>query len=91
MLLAQHDDHRGGTLTSVCDNQGVLLREEYAAQDIRKGTHKEAEADLLLTLRDWAHQNPYKVRLQWVMKGHHDAAGETFTQRSYGRARGHSS
>ena len=70
-LLAQQYGHRRGTLTSVCDNQGVLRREERAAYDIQLGSHKEAEADLLLTMREWARRSPYRVHLRWV-KGHQD-------------------
>jgi hypothetical protein len=55
----------------VCDNQGVLRREARAAYDIQLGSHKEAEADLLLTMQDWAMRGPYRVHLRWV-KGHQD-------------------
>ena len=51
-LLVQQYSLQGGILTSMCDNQGVLRREERVAHDIKLGTHKEAEADLLLTMRD---------------------------------------
>jgi len=58
-------------VTAACDNKGVLTRTAKHTSGIRLCHHKEAEADLLLTLREWATKNPYKFKLRWV-KGHQD-------------------
>ena len=74
-LLVRVHNVTQSSFTSICDNQGALKRLQPLETGLRLHHHKEADADLLLTFRQWSDTN-IKRTSQWV-RGHQDSLKQT--------------
>ena len=65
------------SFTSVCDNQAALKRLQPSQEGLRLRHHKEPDADLILTFRQWSDNNIHRSS-KWV-HGHQDSKKETLS------------